>query len=134
MHRFAIAAIPLAALLVGCASTGSTGATPSDSALASTAQQVAQPVASPTPTGPCLTKTCITEDAEQGLTGLAAKDNSVITKVKCKSSTVKQPINGTYTVHCTAAYSDGDKWGGIASLLIKKEQILWEPTQYLAGS
>jgi hypothetical protein len=64
----------------------------------------------------------------RNLKGTVAKDNAVMTKVACKSSTVTQVVPGTYTVHCTVAYSDGAEWRGIASVLTFKEEVDWAPT------
>lgn len=106
-------------------------ATPSDSALASTAQQVAAPVAAPSPTGPCTTNGCIITDAKT-MVGDVAKDESVLTKMTCKQSTVKQPTPGVYTVHCTSTYSDGSVYAGVASVLILQDKVAWEPTETIS--
>jgi hypothetical protein len=46
----------------------------------------------------------------------------------CEKSTVRQPLAGVYTVHCTGTYSDSSVWAGIASVLIKQDKTTWEPT------
>lgn len=120
--------IAAAAIIAGCASAGSEDASPSGTI--APAQAVA-PVAAPSPTGPCTTKACIVSDAET-LKGDVAKDNSVMTKVTCTQSTVKQVVPGTYTVHCVASYSDGAKYHGIASVLTAKEEVDWEATSAIS--
>ena len=111
--------------LAGCASLG--GTTGTSAAGAPSAAPSASAVAS---SQPCTTKACIVTDAE-GLKGTVAKDNSVMTKVTCKASTVKQVVSGTYTVHCTATYSDGTVARGIASVLTGKGDVDWEPTDII---
>lgn len=61
-----------------------------------------------------------------------AKDNSVMTKVTCQKSTVKQVVSGTYTVRCTVTYSDGAVWGGIASVLTGTGAVDWEATKMIS--
>jgi hypothetical protein len=110
-------------------STGSTAAPaaapPSSSALASAPSAAASPA-------PCTTHACVVEDAK-GLVGDVAKDESVLTAMSCYESTVKNPDPGVYTVHCLATYSDGSQWDGIASVLISKGQLTWEPTELVSG-
>jgi len=77
--------------------------------------------------GTCTTASCITADAES-LKGDVAGDNSVMTKVTCQPSTVKQVVPGTYTVHCTVTYADGATWAGAASVLTGNSEVDWEPT------
>jgi hypothetical protein len=120
---FAAAAI---ASLAGCASIGSTAAAGQPSASAGTPSAAA--VASQ---APCTTHACIVTDAES-LKGTVAKDNSVMTKVSCKDSTVKQVVTGTYTVHCTVSYSDGTVADGIASVLTGSGNVDWEPTSIIS--
>lgn len=67
------------------------------------------------------------------MVGTVAKDNSVLTKMKCRKSTVKQPTPGVYTVHCTATYSDSSAWSGIASVLLKQDRVAWQPTGEISG-
>jgi hypothetical protein len=80
--------------------------------------------------GTCTRASCITADAEslQGDKGDVAGDNSVMTKVTCQQSTVKQVAPGTYTVRCTVTYADGAKWAGITSVLTGNGEVDWEPT------
>jgi hypothetical protein len=126
--RTLLLAIPAAALLAGCASTGGSGAaTPSDSALASTAQQVAQPAASPTPTGPCTTKACIVADLDQGLVGAIDQGDAAATKVKCKASTVKNEGNGNYDARCTVHYSDHTTATGYGTVDMSQNKVLFSP-------
>ena len=126
------AAIAIAAL-TGCASTGGTSGTAAAGAPSAVPSSAPVAAASSEPsavasTGPCLTKACIVSDVKQSLVGGVAKDESVMTKMACKKSTVKQPAPGVYTVHCTATYSDGTVYAGIASLLVAKSQVTWEVT------
>ena len=76
----------------------------------------------------CTSNSCIAQDAKQSLTGVVAKDESVITGLSCDQCTVKNPSQGVYTVSCTATYSDGSRWAGIASVLISQNKTTWEPT------
>jgi hypothetical protein len=126
MRATVITAAAIAAT-VGCGSLGSTtaaaGGAPS-SAPSSVPSSAPSAEASSTP---CTTKACIVEDAN-GLVGTVAKDESVLTKLSCKKSTVKQPTPGVYTVHCTATYSDGSVYAGIASVLITQGKVTWEAT------
>lgn len=74
-----------------------------------------------------VTKACIVQDAKS-MVGTVAKDESALTKLSCRKSTVKRPTQGVYTVHCTATYSDGAVCAGIASVLISQGKVTWEPT------
>jgi len=65
------------------------------------------------------------DDAKQ-LVGNTASDGSVITKMSCDQSTVRHAAPGVWTVHCTATYSDGSQWDGIASVLLSKSQVSWQ--------
>lgn len=125
--RTLLLAIPAAVLLAGCASTGSTGAAPSGSALASAAQQVAQPAPSPTPTGPCTTKACIVADLDQGLVGAIDQGDAAATKVKCKASTVKNEGNGNYDARCTVHYSDHTSATGYGTVDMSESKVLFSP-------
>ena len=87
---------------------------------------------SSSPSSICTTNACIASDAE-GLKGTVAKDNSVMTKVTCRASTVKQVVSGTYTVDCAVTYSDGSVWDGIASVLTGSGDIDWEPTSMVSA-
>jgi hypothetical protein len=116
----------LAAAVAGCGSvSGGTDATPSDSALASAAQQVAQPAASPTPTGPCLTRKCITEDIEQDAVGMVAADSSVVTAAKCRPA--RRNPGDTWTAHCTVTYTDGSKVPGNITLIPATNRLAFQP-------
>jgi Protein of unknown function (DUF2510) len=84
-------------------------------------------------TGQCTTASCIVTDAKQSLVGVVAKDESVITALSCKQSTVKNPDPGVWTVQCTATYSDGSEWDGIASVLMSQNKVTWEPTSIVSG-
>jgi len=118
----------LAALAIaGCAST----TTSTTAAGAPSSAPSAAPSAEPS-SGPCTTRACIAADA-QGMTGTVAKDNSVLTKMKCRKATVRQPTPGVYTVHCTATYSDGSVWTGIASVLTSQGRVAWQATGEISG-
>jgi hypothetical protein len=119
-------AISAVRIIVGILSDTSSGGNSSASSPAQSAPPSSAPVAAAS-SASCSTKACIASDAET-LKGTVAKDNAVMTKVACKSSTVTQVVPGTYTVHCTATYSDGTEWRGIASVLTSKEEVAWEPT------
>jgi hypothetical protein len=122
MRPASLITIAAVVLTAGCGSLGTTAAAgPSSSAGTPSSAEAAASSA------PCTTKACIVTDAES-LKGGVAKDNSVMTKITCKKSTVKQVVTGTYTVHCTATYSDGGVWRGIASVLIAKGDVEWEAT------
>jgi uncharacterized protein YceK len=123
-----IALAVIAAVLSGCGSLGSTTAAGQPSGGAGSPSAPAAAASS----APCTTKACIVTDAG-GLKGTVAKDNSVMTKVTCKKSTVKQVVSGTYTVHCTATYSDGMVADGIASVLTAGTgSVDWEPTDIIS--
>jgi hypothetical protein len=120
----ALAGLFIAGLFIAAANSSSgnssPAAAPSSSALASAA--------------PCTSNACIATNAEV-LKGTVAKDYSVMTNVTCSKSTVKEVVSSTYTVHCTVSYSDGSMWDGIASVLISKNEVDWEPTTMVsAGS
>ncbi len=112
--------IAVAVALAGCGSLGSSTAAGAPASAAAAASSA-----------PCTTHVCIVADAE-GLKGTVAKDNSVMTKVACTASTVRQVVSGTYTVHCTVTYSDGMVARGIASVLTAGSgQVDWEPTDII---
>lgn len=125
----ALIALAAVGLTAGCGSASTTTETGAPSSEPSAAASSA-PVAAAS-SAPCTTKACIVTDAKQ-LKGTVAKDNAVMTKVTCKSSTVKQVVPGTYTVHCTITYSDGQIWRGIASVLTGKGEVDWEPTSVIS--
>jgi len=134
MHRTPglIASAVAVLALAGCASTGTTQGTAA--AGAPSAAPSAVPSSEPSAeasSGPCVTKACIAADA-QSLKGTVAKDNSVMTRVACRQSTVKQVVPGTYTIHCVITYSDGAKWHGIASVLTASGEVDWEPTSVIS--
>ena len=116
-----IALAAIAAALSGCGSLDSTTAAGRSSGSAGAPSAAVS-------SAPCTTHACIVTDAGN-LKGTVAKDNSVMTKVACRKSTVKQVVSGTYTVHCTATYSDGMVADGIASVLTAGTgSVDWEPT------
>jgi len=110
----------IAAVVAGRAGNGSPPArsTPSSS----TAPFIAQAESSP-----CTSHHCITDDAEQGLPGAVAKDNSVVTRVGCHESTVRPDGPGDYRVDCTATYSDRSTADGYATVELTRNEVLFEP-------
>jgi hypothetical protein len=131
MRPASLITIAAIALTAGCGSLGSTGNTAAagPSASAAAPSSSAEAAAS---SAPCTAKACIVVYA-QSLKGGVAKDNAVMTKITCKKSTVKQVVSGTYTVHCTATYSDGMVARGIASVLLAGSgQVEWEPTDIIS--
>jgi Tfp pilus assembly protein PilX len=148
MHARQALLIPAAAAILaaaGCASSSTstrTGPTPNPEASASFSSAAAArssaeasfssataAAASSAANTPCTTKACIAQDAEQSLPGAVAADNSVITKATCyKRTVVHHAAAKTYTVQCTAYYSDGTSVTGYANLLLDQNKITWEPT------
>jgi hypothetical protein len=129
--RHASPSVLAAALaLSGCAAAASSPAagTPasSPSAAGSPSAAAAQPSAS---APPCTTHSCIVADAKSALVGQVAKDESVVTRLTCYSTSVRNPDPGIYTVNCVASYSDGSQWDGVASVLLAKGQVTWEATE-----
>jgi hypothetical protein len=123
----AITAIAIAALS-GCASAGS----PDAGNVTPAGIPSSAPSAAPDPSPAlCTTHSCIAQDIQGSLPGLVAKDNAVITKAKCKASSVKDNQGGTYTAHCTAWYSDGSEAAGDATLITSSQKIAWEPTDII---
>ena len=137
-RRPASAALLLAAVfaLTATAACSSTTTTRHASAPAHTAQPAAAtsstppatvPPPSPSPSQvPCLTHSCIVQDADQ-IVGSAASDGSVIAKMNCAAPTVKHPAPGVFTVDCVVTYTDGSRWYGIATVQPSKGQVSWEP-------
>jgi hypothetical protein len=122
-RKYAPIALLATATVAGCGtqSAGTTTAAagpPSSSA----------PAPAPSPTQICTTRACIVQDAEQGLIGDVAKDESVLTKMKCKPSTVRHNAGNTWTVACVATFSDGSKSDGYVNLLPGQSKITFEPT------
>jgi hypothetical protein len=113
----------IGAVIAGSAGNGSqpSPGTPSSS----TAPFIAQAVSSP-----CTSHHCITDDAEQGLPGAVAKDDSVVTKVGCHESTVRPDGHGDYTVDCTATYSDRSTADGYATVELTRNEVLFKPSGY----
>lgn len=127
------AAVIVAVIFAVLGSTGSGSGTTDAGAPSSapSSQPSSAPVAAAS-SGPCTSHACITRDA-QGMVGTVAKDNSVLTKMKCRKSTVRQPTPGVWTVHCTATYSDGSVWSGIASVLLSQGKVAWQATGEISG-
>ena len=120
-----IGALVVAGIIISALSGGGSSGSSSPSA-----DSAGSPSSSPSSI--CTTNACIVSDAE-GLKGTVAKDNSVMTKVTCRASTVKQVVSGTYTAGCTVTYSDGSVWDGIASVLTGSGNIDWEPTSMVSA-
>jgi hypothetical protein len=116
----AFAAIALAMVLSGCAGlvNAATGGAPSSNPSASQSG--------------CNARSCVVSTVDQTLVGSVAKDESVITGMTCKSATVKHNAGDTWTVHCTASYSDGSKWSGFATIVVSQAKVTWEPTDMIS--
>lgn len=134
MRPRSAAPLILAALfLSGCAASASSTSSstpPPPSSSAPAAQPSTPALAAPSDTSsppPCTTHACIVADAKQ-LVGSVAKDESVITAMNCRQSSVHHAGPGIWTVSCTATYSDGSQVGGIATVLLSTGQLTWEPT------
>ena len=122
----ATAAIMIAAL-AGCADLTKTfGGTPSAAPSAA-----ADPAPSAAASTLCTTHACIVSNLQQSLTGLAAKDGSVITGATCYKKTVKHNAGNTWTAECHVTYSDQTVYSGFATLLVAKDEVSWEPVQEL---
>jgi hypothetical protein len=106
-----IAAVLLAS---GCGSQGFPGAAP------------AQSSARPSPR-PCTSAACVITELQRTLIGSSVKDGSVFTALACKPRSLKHNAGNTYTVTCTATYSDGSKWSGYGTLLATQQQVTFEP-------
>jgi hypothetical protein len=76
----------------------------------------------------CNDSSCVISTVQQSLVGGVAKDESVMTKLACRQSTVVQNPGDTWTVQCTATYSDGTRYAGYATLLPSQDKATWEPT------
>jgi hypothetical protein len=127
--RYAVLAVAVIAATAGCASVTTTSHAPPATHLATPAAATSSTPPSPSPspsTVPCDAHSCIASDAEQ-LVGSTASDGSVISKMSCDQSTVHHAAPGVWTVDCTATYTDGSQWYGIATVLISKSQVSWQP-------
>lgn len=122
--RLLAAPVALAAL-AGCGSLASTPA--AQTGAGSPAAAPSSPAMSSPP--PCTTHACVVQVLDQSLPGAVAKDESVITKAVCKSSSVKYSSAGnTYTARCTVTYSDGISVTGYGNLLMTQQKVTFEPT------
>ena len=117
------AAAVLAAAGCGSAATTTTAAAPPP-APPSSVPAPAPPTASDTM---CTTRACIVDDAQKGLIGTVAKDESVLTKMACKPSSVRHNPGNTWTVACVATFSDGSQSDGYVNLLPAADKITFEP-------
>jgi len=122
-----IATAAIALALSGCVSAGSTTA----AAGAPSASPSSEPSAAAS-AAPCTTRACIIEDAKGALVGGVAKNESVMTRLSCVKSTVKNPDPGVWTVRCTADYSNGMVAKGVANVLLKSDQVTWSPTDIIS--
>lgn len=127
MHaRTLLLAIPAAALLAGCASTG-TATTAAAPAPSKPSAGTAAPAPSSTPTPQCSTYACVARVMEQDSVGMVAANDSVVTAAKCKPSTVKHNPGDTWTARCTITYSDDSKGYGLVTLLPDQGKIAFQP-------
>ena len=51
----------------------------------------------------------------------------MFTALKCKPGTLTHNAGNTYTVACTATYSDSSKWSGLGTYLATQQQVTFEP-------
>jgi hypothetical protein len=124
--RQALFLIPFAAIaLTGCASTGSTSASPP--AVASTIPGVTPAAASSSPAPQCSTHACVAQVMQQEAVGIVAANNSVVTGAKCKASTVRHNPGDTWTARCAITYSDNSTGHGLVTLLPDKGRIAFQP-------
>jgi hypothetical protein len=122
--------------LAGCGTAASTATTAptrtaTPAAATSPAAAPSSPAPAPSPSAspaPCTSRSCIVYYAKS-LVGGIAQSESVMTAISCDSSTVKHLAPGIWSVRCTATYSDGQVWDGIATVLLTQGKVTWEPTQ-----
>ena len=100
----------------------------SAAAAASSAAASAAAAASSAAAAPCTTNSCIVTELDQSLVGAIAQDESVATKVKCESSTVKNEGNGNYTAWCTVDYSDGTSVEGYGNVDTSQNKVTFQPS------
>jgi hypothetical protein len=128
----AVSAISALALS-GCGSLGGSSAAgqPSSSAPASAAapSSAAGAPSSEASQAPCTTPACVTEVVEKTLPGTQAKDGSVMTRARCRQSTVRRNADGSYTVACDVTYSDESVWSGLGTYLPDSDQVSWQPQE-----
>jgi hypothetical protein len=86
------------------------------------------PAASPSATV-CASTSCAIATIQQSLVGVVAKDNSVMTAVKCKPSSLKENAGDTWTAQCTVTYSDGAQWSGYGNMVPAKDSVTFEPEE-----
>ena len=144
---FAAAALLILLIIIAAAGGGNTAATsaaapgPSAGAAASSAAassaaaasaaaaaSSAAAAASSAAAAPCTTNSCIVTELDQSLVGAIAQDESVATKVKCESSTVKNEGNGNYTAWCTVDYSDGTSVEGYGNVDTSQNKVTFQPS------
>jgi hypothetical protein len=75
----------------------------------------------------CQVKSCVIEELRISLVGTEAKDGSAFTALNCKSSTLKHNAGNTWTVDCTATYSDGAQWAGYGNWLPGQDRVTFDP-------
>ena len=71
------------------------------------------------------------ETIKASLIGGVAPDNSVVTKVDCRVSSVVHNAGDTWTASCTLTYSDGSVWAGYANLVPAENKVTWQPVTQL---
>jgi hypothetical protein len=123
MKRALIPSAIAVVLVAGCGSLG-TGSPPQGSPA---------PPASPASAPPCTTDACIVTDIK-GLVGTVAKDDSVMTKVTCKTGSVSRKAAGVWTATCTVTYSDGDVAKGIGTVDETQDEVTFEPASVIPVS
>ncbi|HZR50068.1 MAG TPA: hypothetical protein VFB06_11170 [Streptosporangiaceae bacterium] len=109
------AVIAVCAGLAGCASLAGSS-TP--------ASQVSASASAP----PCTTAACVITEIQDTLVGTAAKDGAAFTKFTCSPSSLKVSAGPTYTVKCTAYYSDGMTARGTGNWLLKTGDVTFVPS------
>lgn len=79
----------------------------------------------------CTTNACIARGIAGSLTGVIAKDESVMTHVSCKAASVKRNPDGSWTADCTVDYSDGSVWDGFGNYVPAKDRVTFQPQRQL---
>ena len=80
------------------------------------------------PGAQCTSGSCIAGEIRQSLVNTIAKDDSVLTKMKCDPASVKEPSSGTYTENCTATYSDGTVATGTGTVDTSQNEVTFTPS------
>ena len=124
MKRTAVPLTAAAILLAGCGSLGSSPAAPPQGSPAAAVSSSA---------APCTTDKCLAGDM-QTLVGTVDKEDSVMTKLACKASTVKRKTAGIWTMTCTVTYSDGTVARGVGTVDEAQDEVTFEPETIVSGS